>query len=213
MTCPLAPCDFTADSEDDAVGQAEALIAETRYYAWKHALEAAGGDEDAANRATGYFAQWQAVGRRVRRPVVEMVPRAESIDVVRDGVVVGQLFDYGRETGEESFDVLVGGVVSGQLVRWASETELPAIIADNIVSIDEAGQARRRNRVWRLAGATGPLAIFADRRWTVEGSGWPDMALVDIRAGLKTASPEPIGDRVAGSPGDSARGGSGSRGD
>jgi hypothetical protein len=29
-TCPLTPHDFTADSEDDAVGQAESLIAEAR---------------------------------------------------------------------------------------------------------------------------------------------------------------------------------------
>jgi hypothetical protein len=187
-TCPLAPHDFTAESEDDAVGRAEALIAETRYYAWKHALEVAGGDEDAADGAVGYFAQWQAVGRRVHRPEVEMKPHAKVIDALRDGVVVGRLFDYGEETGEQSFDVLIGGVVSGRLVRWASETELPAIIADNIVSIDAAGQARRRNRVWRLAGATSALASFADRRWTTQGSDWPDVALADIRAGLETAS-------------------------
>jgi len=117
-----------------------------------------------------------------------MVPRAKTIDVVRDGVVVGQLFDYGRETGEESFDVLVGAVVSGRLVRWTSEPELPAIIADNVVSIDEAGRARRRDRVWRLAEATSALGAFADRRWTTQKSERPNVALADIRAGLETAS-------------------------
>jgi hypothetical protein len=193
MTCPLAPCDFTVDNEDDALGRAEALIAETRYYAWKHALEASGGDEDAANQETDYFAQWQAVARCVRRPAVDMKPHAESIDVVRDGVVVGQLFDYGEETGEQSFDVLVGGIVSGRLVRWASQSELPAIVADNILSIDEAGRARCRDRVWSLVGATSALASFADHRWTTQGSGWPNVALADIRAGLETASQESDG--------------------
>ena len=185
--CPLAPHDFTADSEDDAVGRAEALIAETRYYAWKHALEAAGGDEDAASRAIGYFAQWQVVARRVRRPTVEIVPHLQITEVVRDGVVVGQHFDYGEETGGQSFDVLVGGIVCGRLVRWTSESELPAIVADNVLSIDEAGRARRRDRVWRLAGATSALASFADRRWMTQGSGWPDVAVADIRAGLETS--------------------------
>jgi hypothetical protein len=170
-TCPLAPCDFTADSEDDALERAEALITETRYYAWKRALEASGGDEDVANWEIGYFAQWQVVARRVRRPAVDMMPHAEIIDVVRDGVVVGQLFDYGEETGEQSFDVLVGGVVSGRLARRASEPELPGIITDNVVSIDEAGRARRANRVWCLAGATRPLTSFAGRQWTTQGSG------------------------------------------
>jgi hypothetical protein len=192
-TCPLAPCDFTADSEDDAVGHAAALIAETRYYAWKHALEAAGGDEDAATRAVSYFEQWQVVARRVHRPVVDMIPHAEIIEVMREGVAVGQHYDYSEETGEQSFDVLVGGVVSGRLVRWASKSELPAIVADNIVSIDEAGRARRRDRVWRLAGVTSPLASFADRRWTTQGSGWPNVALADIRAGLETVNQESDG--------------------
>jgi hypothetical protein len=186
-TCPLAPCDFVADSEDDAVGQAEALIAETQYYAWKHALEAAGGDEDEASRAVGYFAQWQVVARRVRRPTVEIVPHPQITEVMRDGVKVGEHYDYGEETGEQSFDVLVGDVVSGRLVRWTSQSELPAIVADNILSIDPAGRARRRDRVWRLAGATTALASFADRRWTTQGSGWPDVALADIRAGLEAA--------------------------
>jgi hypothetical protein len=126
--CPLAPHDFTADSEDDAVGHGEALIAETRYYAWKHAFEAAGGDEDAAARAVDHFGQWQVVGRRVHRPAVEIKPHAKVIDTVRDGVVVGQLYNYGEESGEQSFDVLIGGVVSGQLVRWASDSELPAAL-------------------------------------------------------------------------------------
>jgi hypothetical protein len=124
-----------------------------------------------------------------------MMPHARIIDVVRDGVTVGQLFDYGEETGEQSFDVVVGGVVSGRVVRWASGPELPAIIiiADNILSIDEAGRARRGNRVWRLAEATGVLASFADRRWTVQGSERPNVALADIRAGLETTSRESDG--------------------
>jgi hypothetical protein len=192
-TCPLVPLDFTADSEDDAVGHAEALIAETRYYAWKHALEAAGGDEDAASRAIGYFAQWHVVARRVHRPTVEIVPHPQITEVVRDGVKIGQLYGYGEETSEQSFDVLVRGVVSGRLVRWASKSELPAIVADNIVSIDEAGRARRRDRIWRLARATSPLASFADRRWTTQGSGWPNVALAYIRAGLETANQESDG--------------------
>jgi hypothetical protein len=83
--------------------------------------------------------------------------------------------------------------VSGRLVRWASKSELPAIVADNIVSIDEAGRARRRDRVWRLAGVTSPLASFADRRWTTQGSGWPNVALADIRAGLETVNQESDG--------------------
>ena len=171
----------------------EAFIAEARYCAWKHAVEVAGGDEDAASQVVAYFAQWHVVARRVPRPTVEIVPRAQVIDAVRDGVVVGQLFDYGEETGEQSFDVLVGDVVSGRLVRWASESELPAIVADNILSIDEAGRARRRDRVWSLAGATSLLASFADHRWTTQGSGWPNVALADIRAGLEIASQESDG--------------------
>jgi hypothetical protein len=189
----LAPHDFIADSEDDAVGRAEALIAETRYYAWKRALEAAGGDEGAASQAIGYFEQWHVVARRVHRPTVEIAPHPQITEVMRDGVKVGEHYDYGEETGEQSFDVLVGDVVSGRLVRWASAAELPAIIADNTLSIDEAGRARRRPRVWRLADASGPLASFADRRWTTQGSGWPDVALADIRAGLETASQESDG--------------------
>jgi hypothetical protein len=192
-TCPLAPCDFTADDENDAVERSEALIAETRYFASERALEAAAGDEDVARGAIGYFAQWQVRAGRVHRPAVEIVPHARVTDVVRDGITIGQHYDYGEETGEQSFDILVGGIVSGRLVRWASESELPAIIADNIVSIDEAGRARHRNSVWRLAGATSPLASFADRRWTTQGSGWPNVALADIRAGLETASQESAG--------------------
>jgi hypothetical protein len=141
----------------------------------------------------GYFAQWQVVARRVHRPAVEIVPHAQITEVARDGMTIGQHYDYGDETGEQSFDVLVGGVVSGRLVRWASESELPAVIADNILSIDEAGRARRRNRVWRLAGATRRLASFAGRRWTTQGSGWPNLALADIREGLETASQESEG--------------------
>ena len=53
----MVPCDFTADSEEDALGQAEAFIAESRHFARERALEAAGGDEDMANRETGYFAE------------------------------------------------------------------------------------------------------------------------------------------------------------
>ena len=66
----------------------EAFIAEARYYAWKHAVEVAGGDEDAASQVVAYFAQWHVVARRVPRPTVEIVPRAQVIDAVRD-VVVG----------------------------------------------------------------------------------------------------------------------------
>ena len=188
--CPLAPHDFIADSEDDAAGRAEALIAETRYYAWKRALEAAGGDEDAASQAIGYFAQWHVVARRVHRPTVEIAPHPQITEVMRDGVKVGEHYDYGEETGEQSFDVLVGDVVSGRLVRWTSQSELPAIVADNILSIDPAGRARRRDRVWQLAGATSALAPLADRRWTTQGAGWPYVALADIRAALETASQE-----------------------
>jgi hypothetical protein len=109
---------------------------------------------------------------------------------LRDGVTVGPHFDYGETMGEQSFDVLVDGVVSGRLARYASEPELPAIISDNIVSIDKSGQTRRRNRVWCLAELTRSLASFADRQWTTQGRGWPDAVLDDIRMAQETASQE-----------------------
>ena len=118
----MARHDFTVDSEDDAVGQAEALVAETRNYAWKQALEAAGGDEDAASQAT-------AISRSgMWRPAAYVGPRSISSRthgsprLCADGVVVGQHFDYGEETGEQSFDVLIGGVVSGQFVWRPSDS-------------------------------------------------------------------------------------------
>jgi hypothetical protein len=90
------------------------------------------------------------------------MPHAQIIDAARNGVTVVQHFDYGETTDEQSFDVLLDGVVSGRLARYASEPELPAIISDNIVSIDKAGRTRRRNRVWCLAEVTRSLASFAD---------------------------------------------------
>ncbi len=145
------------------MGQAEALIGETRYYAWKPALEtlAVMKTQPARRLAISRSGMW--------RPAAHVGPPSKSSRthgsprLCADGVVVGQHFDYGEETGEQSFDVLIGGVVSGQFVWRPSDSALPAIIADNVLSIDEAGRARRRNCVWRLAGATSALAPFADR--------------------------------------------------
>jgi len=63
--CPLVTCYFTADSEDDELEQAEALIVEKGHVAWERALEAAGGDEGGGSPAPwGRLAASAALERR-----------------------------------------------------------------------------------------------------------------------------------------------------
>jgi hypothetical protein len=178
------------------VGQAEALVAETRNYAWNQALEAAGGDEDAASQAT-------AISRSgMWRPATYVGPRSKSSRahgsprLCADGVVVGQHFDYGEETGEQSFDVLIGGVVSGQFVWWPSDSALPAIIADNVLSIDEAGRARRRvSREQRARSRHLPIAY----RQPSDPGGRTWRSPTSVRA-WRSKARRTTGDRVPGCP-------------
>ena len=98
-TCPLIPCDITADSE----GVAVAYMAED----WLSDI-----DPENDDQVRAYIAQWQPVARRVDRPTIDLKPRAKIIEPWN-----GQLYDYGEETGTETFDVLVDGHACGRLER------------------------------------------------------------------------------------------------
>ena len=191
-TRPLSPRDVTADSEQDALAQADAFIAEARHPIWQRAYEDAGGDADAANRATDFIDQWQPIARRVERPTVEVQPRALVSVTMRDGVVIGERYEYETPDGEQSFDVLIDGVVRGRLVGRAGNSLAWVFRSAKIISSDRARRNDSRGRMWFLAEANGPLVLVADRRWDEPSSGvvpeWPDAVLADIRAALETAS-------------------------
>ena len=167
-TCPLAPRDVSADSEEEAVRVAEAYILEDEHEI-SELYETSGGMNPAEEWA-GYAKQWQVVAQRVDRPTVDLKPYAYVSDIVRDDHVIGQSYDYGEELGTASFEVLIAGIVSGRLTR----------------------RPQGGRRVWFIDDAQGPLASLADREWIDRSPGglgatlrWLHAVLADIRASLE----------------------------
>jgi hypothetical protein len=189
----LPPCDVTADSEEEAMSEAETLIGEAYHPIWQEASENAEGDPDAVSRATALVEEWLPAVRRVDRPKVELRPRVALInEFARDGVFVGETYDYTGPTGEQSYDVLLDGVVEGVLVGRLDDAPAQAFGGKHVVSPDEAGRKQPEHRYWFLAEARGPLVSVADRLWLDPPSGgfldWPYAVLADIRTALETES-------------------------
>jgi hypothetical protein len=187
-TCPLVPQDFMADSDNEAIGLGEQIVAEDADHIWQCAYAAANdatdpdadedgsplfhddqitGNTEAADRATAYIAQWRVVARRVERPAVALFPHGAVDPVICNGVPVF----FGSPTVRGSFDVLVDGVASGHLYRRPDEI---------------SGKP-----TWRIGDAVGLLAALADRRWNDYSADyafgterWLEGALADIRSAL-----------------------------
>jgi hypothetical protein len=188
--CPLSPCDVTAGGEDAALAEAEMLIDYASQPVWESAYQNSGGDEEAANRATAYVEQWRPTVRRVDRPSVDAKPRALVSEVKRDGIIVGEHYDYETPTGEQTFDVLIDGSVSGVLVGRVDDCRAQAFGSEELMSVAEARQRQPGNRRWYLAEAKGPLVLVAGQHWDAPAWGaildWPNLALAGIRAALET---------------------------
>jgi hypothetical protein len=117
---------------------------------------------------------------RVNRPSVNVEPRSWTTDAVHEGAIVGTLYNYGNETGEQSFDVLLDGKITGLLL----ERRRPIVTTE--------GQPAEK-RGWCLSKASGALAPVIGREWEEdrpvgEGDGfaWPGVALAGIRGALES---------------------------
>jgi len=195
-TRPLAPCDVTADSDEDALERAEKIIAAEDFRRWVNAHEKFGGDEAAADRKSAFLEQWQPVVLRVDRPTVELRPHGRPVDMVQGEALVSQLIEDGRGTNELSFDILVDGVISGRLSRRINEMPTQTFNGDNILPFRTAKRKGHSARVWFIADASGPLVALSDRQWDDETDWWacgaqdewPEMALARIREEVELES-------------------------
>jgi hypothetical protein len=160
-TRPLSPRDVTADTEADALTQVDAFLAEAGYHAWRRVYERFG-DADLASLITDNSGDWQVNVRLVLRPSVHIEPRAITTEIVRDGVIVGETYNYEGGAGEESFDVLLNGLVNGVLVAtWmggSPQASCRSAMPDRCRSqpcLDPRGSARpARAAGWPPMGAT-----------------------------------------------------------
>jgi hypothetical protein len=172
-TCPFSPRDITADSEEDALAEARARLAED-----------ANGADDGSDYREPSIGGWRIVAHAVQRPAIDLRPHGTRIDIVVDGVVRGQHFDYGEATNAESYDVLADDIVCGRLVR-RDPIAAEASPGSNVVPL------RSASRVWVIEDARGHLARFADHQWVDQSPAglwktldWLESVLLDIREEL-----------------------------
>jgi hypothetical protein len=183
LRAPMSPRDLIAHSEAEALEAASDFIA-LCVGEWCEHVE-----ESEAAQFAAEAEMWEAQVRLVNRPSVDVEPRRWTTEQTVNGRVVGKLYHYGEETGEQSFDVLIGGRKAGLLVE--RRQQLPMAMTDGRVS---------ETRIWRLSEATGVLAQLLGREWqdprpVRSGSGivWPDAALAGIRTGLEQVAASSAG--------------------
>jgi hypothetical protein len=83
LTRPLAPRDITADSDEEALENADSLIA-AEVGEFGDGIRESQGDEAAA----AFYArarQWKPWVQQVDRPVVDVEPRKRTEEITRDG--------------------------------------------------------------------------------------------------------------------------------
>jgi hypothetical protein len=172
--CPLHPGDIVAGSEQEALEEARSLMNDTI----GECAEAS--DDDAADKLYAAAKALEPHVVRVNRPSVNVEPRSWTTDAVHEGAIVGTLYNYGNETGEQSFDVLLDGKITGLLL----ERRRPMVTTE--------GQPAEK-RGWCLSKASGALAPVVGREWEEdrpvgEGDGfaWPGVALAGIRGALES---------------------------